>query len=353
MTVSNSLFVAPSNGEDLADRLDHLRFTSIAWLGDGFFYVRWPETEPGSTAPVKDPSVHYHRIGTEQADDPLVFHNDGDPEPICMVELTEDLRYLVLADVLGTDRRNGLLYLDLAVHGDTICPVAPSIRLHGFGWSNEVSPPTTSCSMLPTATTAAFVQTDRDAPNGRIVAVDLAAPDPDAWITLVAETEHALEWSAARGRTAAQPPRRGLRSTHPLLDRRHRARSFLPGLGTITGLAGRFAEPAVFLGYQSFVELPTVLRAQDGVTEVWAGSEPPIDPSDLVVERMHAVSTDGAEVGMFVVRRADAESRDRSSCTATAASRSTSPRPTARPDLRSSRRAARRRRQPSRRLRAR
>ena len=70
------------NGEDLADRLDHLRFTSIAWLGDGFFYVRWPETEPGSTAPVKDPSVHYHRLGTEQADDPLVFHNGDDPEPI-------------------------------------------------------------------------------------------------------------------------------------------------------------------------------------------------------------------------------------------------------------------------------
>ena len=74
-------------GEDLADRLDHLRFTNIAWLGDGFFYVRWPETEPGSTAPVKDPSVHYHRIGTEQADDPLVFHNGDDPEPIYMVEL--------------------------------------------------------------------------------------------------------------------------------------------------------------------------------------------------------------------------------------------------------------------------
>ena len=186
------------SGEDLADRLDHLRFTSIAWLGDGFFYVRWPETEPGSTAPVKDPSVHYHRIGTEQADDPLVFHNDADPEPIYMVELTEDLRYLVLADVLGTDRRNGLLYLDLAVHGDTI---SSGVAVDPAAWVRLVERGVAAHDVVLHVADGDdshfLVQTDRNAPNGRIVAVDLAAPDPDAWITLVAETEHALEWSAA------------------------------------------------------------------------------------------------------------------------------------------------------------
>ena len=296
------------NGEDLADRLDHLRFTSIAWMGDGFFYVRWPETEPGSTAPVKDPSVHYHRIGTEQADDPLVFRNDDDPEPIYMVELTEDLRYLVLADVLGTDRRNGLLYLDLAVHGDTISSggtVDPAVwvRLVERG----VAAHDVVLHVADGDDSRLLVQTDRNAPNGRIVAVDLAAPDPESWVTLVAETEHALEWSAALAGELLlnHLVEASARLTRYSTDGTELGPLPLPGLGTITGLAGRFAEPAVFLGYQSFVEPPTVLRAEDGVTEVWAGSEPPIDPSDLVVERLHAVSTDGAEVGMFVVRRAD------------------------------------------------
>ncbi|MEL6981914.1 MAG: S9 family peptidase, partial [Actinomycetota bacterium] len=50
-------------GRDLDDRLEHLRFTSIAWFGSGFFYTRWPETDPGSTAPVRDPSIYYHRVG--------------------------------------------------------------------------------------------------------------------------------------------------------------------------------------------------------------------------------------------------------------------------------------------------
>ncbi|NDH12043.1 MAG: S9 family peptidase, partial [Actinobacteria bacterium] len=124
----------------------------------------------------------------------------------------------------------------------------------------------------------------------------------------MAETEHALEWSAALAGELLlnHLVEASARLTRYSIDGTELGSLPLPGLGTITGLAGRFTEPAVFLGYQSFVEPPTVLRAQDGVTEVWAGSEPPIDPSDLIVERMHAVSTDGAEVGMFVVRRADA-----------------------------------------------
>ena len=152
-----------------------------------------------------------------------------------------------------------------------------------------------------------LVQTDRDAPNGRIVAVDLASPDPDSWVTLVAETEHALEWSAAlAGELLVNHlVEASARLTRYSADGTELGSLPLPGLGTITGLAGRFVEPAVFLGYQSFVEPPTVLRAQDGVTEVWAGSKPPIDPSDLVVERMHAVSTDGAELPQYGVGAED------------------------------------------------
>ncbi|MEM9566591.1 MAG: S9 family peptidase, partial [Actinomycetota bacterium] len=111
--------------DDLPDRLDHLRFSSIAWYGDGFFYTRWPEVEPGSTAPVKDPAIHYHRIGDDQADDVLVFHNDDDPEPNYAAVVTEDDRYLILIEYLGTDQRNGLLYLDLAAHGSTFTDPEP------------------------------------------------------------------------------------------------------------------------------------------------------------------------------------------------------------------------------------
>lgn len=309
-----------ATGQDLDDRLDHLRFTSIAWYGDGFFYTRWPETDPGSTAPVRDPSIHWHRIGDPQADDRLVFHNDDDPEPSYAAMVTEDERLLVLVEYLGTDRRNGLLLLDLEAHGDAItaqaspeAPVAPTawVRLVDQGIAlhdvvHHAGGPDGGPGRL-------WVHTDRDAPNGKVVAVDLAAdldqPGPDHWTAVIPPGPHPLEWAAALDG--------GLLVAH-LVDASHRLNRHdldgevlghvdLPGLGSITGLSGRFADPDVFLGYQSFVEPPAVLSVRDGEVATWAAAPGPVDPDRVMVERHHAVSSDGREVGMFVIRLADTD----------------------------------------------
>ena len=297
-------------GEDLDDRLEHLRFTSIAWYGDGFFYTRWPEVEPGSTAPVKDPSVHYHRIGTAQVDDPLVFHNDDDAGPIYGAGLTEDLRYLVLAELIGTDRRNGVLYLDLDAHGAAIVDGA---AVDPDAWVRLVEQGEAAHDVVlhvggDDGSSRFVVQTDRDAPNGRLVTIDLAEPEPVSWVTIVPETDQPLEWSAALAGEVLVNHLADASSqlTRFAPDGTELGRIDLPGLGSVTGLAGRFADPVFFLGYQSFVEPPTVLRVEAGASEVWASSEPPIDPSDVVVERLHATSSDGAQVGMFVIRHKDA-----------------------------------------------
>ncbi len=296
-------------GEDLDDRLEHLRFTNIAWFGDGFFYTRWPEVEPGSTAPVKDPSIHYHRVGSEQDDDPLVFHNDDDAEPIYSAAITEDLRYLVLAELLGTDRRNGLLYLDLEVHGASIAAGAP---VPADAWVRLVEQGVAAHEFVlhveADGSSRFVVQTDRDAPNGRIVSIDLASPEPSAWVPLVAEIDEPLEWSAALAGEllVSHLIEASNRLTRHALDGTELGRLDLPGIGSVTGLAGRFAQRSFFLGYQSFVEPPTVLHVTDGASEVWATSEAPIDPADVIVERMQARSTDGALVGMFVIRCRDA-----------------------------------------------
>ena len=297
-------------GEDLDDRLEHLRFTGIAWFGDGFFYTRWPEVEPGSTAPVKDPSVHYHRVGTVQADDPLIFHNDDDAEPIYSAGLTEDLRYLVLAELLGTDRRNGLLYLDLEAHGDTI---VTGTSVEADAWVRLVEQGEAAHEVVlhvgsDDGSSRFVVQTDRDAPNGRLVSIELAEPDPSSWTTIVAESDQPLEWSAAlAGEVLVNHlVEASSQLTRYTPDGVELGRLDLPGLGSVTGLAGRFSDPAFFIGYQSFIQPPTVLRVEGGTSEVWASTESPIDPADVIVERMHATSSDGAEVGMFVIRRKDA-----------------------------------------------
>ncbi len=302
-------------GHDLDDRLAHLRFTSIAWYGDGFFYTRWPEVEPGSTAPVKDPSIHYHRIGDDQADDVLVYHNDDDPEPSYAALVTEDDRYLVLIEYLGTDQRNGLLYLDLDDHGSALTdPASGADRqpVPDAAWVRLVELGEAIHSFVHHRAddgSRFLVHTDRDAPNGRLVDIDLAVPEPDEWVTVVPEGDDPLEWvdAVAGELVAAHLVEASNRLTRYSLDGAVLGELALPGLGTVTGLSGRFAEPELYLGYQSFVEPPTVLRIEGGQSDVWAGAEPPIDPAAVVVERRHALSTDGAKVGMFVIRMADAE----------------------------------------------
>jgi len=68
-----------ATGEDLADELRHLRFTNLAWWGDGFFYSRFPDLPPGDVGLFENMTVHFHRIGTPQSDDTLVFANPDNP----------------------------------------------------------------------------------------------------------------------------------------------------------------------------------------------------------------------------------------------------------------------------------
>lgn len=286
-----------ATGDDLADTLEHLRFTSVAWFRDGFFYTRWPETEPGSTAPVTDPSVHYHRIGDPQSADPLIFHNDDDPDPGYLPTMTENDRYLVVVEYLGTSDKTGLLYLDTEGLDLTAAP---------HRWTRLVDQGEALHAVVHQTETGLIVHTDRDAPTGAIVHIPF--DDPDNPTTIVAEGGSTIEWAAALA---------GELIVVRLVDASHTIERYsltgdrlgsidLPGPGSVEGLFGRFEDPDIYISYQSFLEPPQALRWNDGAMMLHAGAEPPIDPASMIVERRTATSSDGAEVGMFVIRHGDA-----------------------------------------------
>ncbi len=289
-------------GQDLADQLKHLRFTSIAWFGDGFFYTRWPETDPASTEPVRDPSVHYHRIGDPQSDDVLVFRNADDPEPGYDPELTQDDRYLVLTEYVGTSRKTGLLYLDLSEF-DAANPGGSAVAPED--WVRLVDQGEALHSVLLHHDDGFLIHTDRDAANGSVVHIPLA--NPAAYTTVVAERTQAIVGVSALA---------GELLVVRLIDASHVVERYspsgellgqieMPGLGSVSALSGTFENPEVYIGYESFVEPPVALQWNAGELSVFAGSTPPIDPAAMIVERRNAISSDGAEVGMFVIRRAD------------------------------------------------
>ena len=282
-----------TSGEDLDEEIHHVKFTNVEWYGDGFFYSRFPRTDRSLTTSSRTQTVWFHRIGTGQDGDVLVFANPDEPDPGYMAVVTPDEELLCLVEWVGTSRSNGLLYRPLADFD------APWARLRQPGVGIHLP--------LLHEDGALIVHTDVDAPNGRIARLDLA--DPDELTDVIAETDHPL---AAAGAAA------GSIFTVSLVDASHRVTLHapdgtpresleLPESGTVSAVNGRFSDPVMFLGFESFLRPPSALRWQDGQTTLFAGAPIPDVADTVEIRRIHATSTDGAQVGMFMLARRDVD----------------------------------------------
>ena len=279
-----------NTGSDLPDGLEYVKFTEPSWHEDGFFYSRFPAQDPSSTEPSRNQAVYFHRLGDRQDQDVPVFANPDNPDLGYEATVSDDARYLVLTEWEGTSHKNGLLYRPVDdMNGEWIRLASPGRALFGF---------------LAHHNGAFLIHTDLDAPNGRIVRLPL--DQPDALGDVVGERHQAIELAtAAAGRLI----------TVTLDEASHHIRTYdlegsptgrieLPGAGTVAELTGRLQDDALYFGFQSFLHPPTALGWDGSAVAVFAGAPPPLDPGRVKIERRHIVSTDGAEVGMFVVRLA-------------------------------------------------
>ena len=278
-------------GEHLADELHELRFTGLAWLDNGFFYSRFPGLQAGTVGLFKDSSVFYHRAGTDQSDDELVFANPDEPDLLYMAVVSDDDRFVILYEYDGTSRENGMLFRP-ASNAD-----------HPF--ARIVNPGIASYHFLAHTDGSFLVETNEDAPNGRIVAIPLDSLGTRD--VVIPEGETAIEISGgAAGRIVVVS----------LEEASHKVRLYqlggtpdgeitLPAPGSVAELTGRMQDPVIHVSFQSFLYPPTVIRWERGEASVFAESRPQVDPDDFTVERSKATSSDGVEVWMTVIRHKD------------------------------------------------
>ena len=176
------------SGKDLADEVRWMRFSGLSWTkdGKGFFYSRYPEPPQGKAlqAALSGQALYYHRVGSPQAQDTLVYERKDRPAWFIGGGVTEDGRYLLVSLAEGSSNNNLLYYADL---GTPLTPniaaaVTPLVEENGA----EYSPVGNSGSLL-------FVRTDRDAPNRKVVGIDLANAAPSTWKTIIPEQKQSLE----------------------------------------------------------------------------------------------------------------------------------------------------------------
>lgn len=293
------------DGTDRPDELKWCKFASVAWnpAGGGFWYNRFPT--PGTVAKEDESRlnrVYYHLLGTEQAvDEP--FFTPADKDLSAEPGVTDDGRFLLLSLERGAINKNRLYYKAI---GAGAAPQGDFVKL----FDAEDAEYDLIDDRVDDQGKTFFVQTNKDAPLGRMIAVDLARPDPAHWRTILPETADALV--EVRPINGGQFVAVYSHDAHHVMKVFNGDGSFvreigLPGLGAVS--LGRVmpGDQQLYFSFSSFTVAPEVLR-YDFVTNnvrVFRKSEAKFDPEPYVTEQIFFTSKDGTRVPMFVTRRKD------------------------------------------------
>ena len=281
----------------LEDELKWLKFTDTTWTrdGKGFFYSRYDEPKEGAEFQSLNlnQKVFYHRVGTSQADDVLVYSRPDNPDWGFQAEVTEDGRYLIITIWKGTDDKYRIVYKDLA---ETYA--APVELITNF--DNEYS-------FIGNDGPLFFFKTDLDAPKRRIIAIDTRHPDRAAWKEIVPEAENVLTGVSLVGNQFITDYLKDARSEVKLyaMDGRFLADLELPGIGSAGGFGGKRTDTETFYSFSSFAVPPSIYR-YDMITRkstLLKRADVDFIPEDYVTEQVFYTSKDGTRVPMFLTHK--------------------------------------------------
>ena len=278
-----------ATGRDLPDRVRWGKFSGASWRGDGsgFWYSRYDEPDP--SAAYKDANynhqVWFHRLGTPQSADVLVYAQPEEPEWNLTAQATEDGRWLVIEAQRGTEPRNRVYLKDLASDG----PVTAFCAENDGRWSY----------LANDGDTFVFLTTS-GAPKGRIVARDARGNVRE----IVAESADSLDGAAVFGQRIIATYLHDATSRVACFDLDGTAAGTLelPGLGTVSGFGGKRGARETFYRYASYTEPPSLWRydlTTGASTRVFA-PRVPLAAGALISERTFAVSKDGTRVPIIL-----------------------------------------------------
>lgn len=282
---------------DYTDVLEYCRWPSIAIKHDdsGFFYNRFPK--PGTVVPqdrFNYERVFFHKLATPQADDALIYEDPQNKELGFDPFITEDGDYLFLHVSHGTDPNNRVYFRPVDSN-------APFVKL-----LNDAD---ARYDFITNAGPVFYFQTDLDAPQGRIIAIDSNNPSRDNWRTIIPESEDILDFVACVNNKLVVAY---LTNVHHVLKIFSLDGDFvreipLPTLGTVSGLSGNQFDKEMFFTFTSFLFPPTIYRYDIEADKLAVFRKPEIDfdPSPYETHQVFYTSKDGTRVPMFLVHKKD------------------------------------------------
>jgi prolyl oligopeptidase len=283
-----------ATSQPLPDEIKWVKFSGISWTKDdkGFFYSRFPAVEAGKAYQSlnRDQKVYYHRLGTPQSDDVVVWYDASQPEWNHGAEVSEDGRYLIITTTQGTAAKNQVHVKDLQD------PYAMPVTIAGK-IENDYSFVGNDGPVL-------YFRTDLNAQKGRLIAIDLRNAARENWKELIPESDAKLQGVNYVGHRFVADYLRDAHSEIRLFDTGGKlVRTVeLDGIGSAGGFNGRSDDNETFYNFASFATPPSVYHYDlaTGEKQLLFRAKVAMKPEEYEVKQVFYTSKDGTKVPMFI-----------------------------------------------------
>lgn len=283
--------------ELLADKLEWLKFTSTEWTPDskGFFYGRFSEPEEGEAFQSLNLNhkLYYHRVGTPQSDDVLVFEQPDHPKWGFGPSVTDDGRFLVITVWKGTSDKYRIYVKDLS---------------EPYGYPVElISHFDDEYDFIGNDGYIFYFKTDLNAPNKRIIAIDIRNPKPENYREILAEGPEPIQGVNFLNNVFVVRTLKDAKTVVKMFTSQGRfiREVSFPGIGTASGFGGKRTDTETFYSFASFITPPSIYHYDmiTGESKLFRQSKIKFDSDQFELKQVFYKSKDGTKVPMFIAHR--------------------------------------------------
>ncbi len=283
-----------ATGKNLPDKIEWVKFSGASWQGDGFYYSRYDAPSKGKELSNRNEyhKVYFHKLGTPQSDDKLIFENRNFPLRSYYAGTTEDEHFLILSESEGTSG-NSLFCKDLTKKGSQFVKLAA-------GFENEYS-------VIDNIGDKLLVLTNEGSPCRKLVLIDPKSPASAKWKVIIPEKAEVLEGVLLAGNQMfAQYMKDATNRVYSYdLEGKLLQEVQLPALGTIAGFNGEKGVNTLFYGFTSFT-FPTTIYTYDVTKKASIEFFKPkldFDASAYETKQVFYESKDKTKIPMFIVHK--------------------------------------------------
>ncbi len=280
--------------EQIGDTLVDIKFSSVAWKkNEGFYYSSYDKPKEGSQLAGKTDrhKLYYHRLGQPQSEDQLVFGGDITPRRYIGASVSENEKWLFIYAANST-YGNEMYVQDLTKPNSPIIPIVKDM--------------TSSVNILDADDQYFYIQTDKGAPNSKVVIALLNQPQSEHWIDLIPEQKEVLSVNTGGGNLFCSYLKDAITKVLQYDMKGNKIREVvLPGLGTASGFSGKRKEKTLFYSFSSYTTPSTIYKMDiaSGKTEVYKKPTLQFNSEDYESKQVFYPSKDGTKIPMMITHK--------------------------------------------------